>query len=435
MSAPAIAVPVAGARSIRGVLAVQHGALAAFVVACFAPYLVRSVASPAIFASVVLWAFVAAELVRRQAAAAAFAVWIAVPVVLLCIAYGLNTLPDVAKAAAGELPAAFGQFGVELPIAAVAGALLVGSGRTRGVARVVRVVAAGCALAALIERRTGRQFFPGNVVNTNFGYTQQVQGAALTDSGALRGIVAADHPLVLALLLATTVAIVLAGPLRPARFLELGVLLAGIWATDSSGPLAVALLAVVLRCAAPVLRRAGVHHGIGLPAARVLFALGVSALLLAAAFVWHPVIDPGALDQSTLYRFALFSFIPVAIAAQPFGYGLAGPPRGLFVVESPGHPLDVAATVDSEAVLMVLRFGLIGLLVFLAIAWISTRAVLDRSSLRAGGGALAVMTGCGAIVAIEVWPTVSAAWVLLIAFTLSLLVAARRKRLEQGEVR
>ena len=69
----------------------------------------------------------------------------------------------------------------------------------------------------------------------------------------------------------------------------------------------------------------------------------------------------------------------------------------------------------------------------LAIAWLATRAVLDARVLASGGGALAVMTACGAIVAIEVWPTVSAAWVFLIAFTLSSLVAARRARAAGGD--
>lgn len=428
MTASAIVAPVAEVRAGRGVAVVGYLAGAAFVVACFCPYLIGLLVSPVIFASVVLWLFVAAEIVRRGTSPAAFGVWIAVPIVLLVVAYGLNTMPDVAKAGLGALPDAFGQFAVELPIAAVAGALLPRSGRAPSIAATVRVVALACALAAVVERRTGRQFFPGDVVNTNFGFTQQVQGAALSDDGALRGIVASDHPLVLALLLATTVAIVLVGPLRPVRFVELGVLLAGIWATDSSGPLAVAVLAVAVRVSVAVARRAGLRFRPSRAAVRVVFAVAVAGLLLAAAFLWHPVIDPTVLDQSTLYRFALYSFIPVAIAAHPLGFGLGGPPRGLFVVESPGHPLDIAATVDSEFVLMVLRFGVVGLVVFLSIGWIAIRGLLDTHVLRRGGGALAVMTGTGAIVAIEVWPTVSAAWVLLIAYTVSLLVAVRRER-------
>ncbi|WP_158590154.1 hypothetical protein [Amnibacterium setariae] len=428
MTAPAIVAPVAGRAEPRVLVALQDAALAAFVIACFCPFLIERVTSPAIFAALVLWVFVLVELARRRAAQAALGVWIGLPVVLLVVAYALNTLPEVQRAALGALPGAFGQFGVELPVAAVAGALLVRSGRARWAATSVRATAVLCALGAVLERRTGRQLFLGNVVNTNFGYTQQVQGAALTDSGALRGIVAADHPLVLALLLATTVAIVLVGPLRPVKLIEVGLLLAGIWATDSSGPLAVAVLAVAVRLVVALADRAAIPVVPSRRLVRIVAVVAVSAFLLAATFLWHPVIDPSVLDQSTLYRFALFSFIPVAIAARPLGFGLIGPPRGTFVVESPGHPLDIAATVDSELVLMVLRFGLVGLLVFLAIAWIGIRGVLDRRALRRGGGALAVMTACGAIVAIEVWPTVSAAWVLLMGFTLALLVESRRAR-------
>lgn len=386
-----------------------------FVVAVFSPFLVERFTSPSIFIVAVLWVAVSCDLIVRRARPIAFAAWLPVPILLLIGLYALSAVPETILARLNGLPQVLAQYAVVLPVAAAAGYVA-----TRGglnvLAPILRIAAAVNAPLALFERLSGRQIFSDNVVGTSFSTSAQVVGTAVTLGGDLRGIVASDHPLVLGALLVSVVPLVFRAGFRLLVMPEVLLLLAGAWATDSSGPLVVGVGAVVVLTALHWVPDHTLRSA--MRPAGWLFLCALAVFAVVARFVWTPIVDSfSVIDESTQYRFALFALIPRIIAEHPFGFGLGDVPTGTLLIERTGPTLDVSVSVDSEPVLLVIQLGVIGAAAFAVVLWLAIRGGLLHAGGAFGLGPLLVMTLCGTVVALHVWPSIGSLWGLLIGIS------------------
>jgi hypothetical protein len=406
---------------MRAVRVVQTWCFAIIAFDAFFPYLVERLPSWGWLVPGTAWLAGLAELHRRQGRPGAVALWIAVPVAAACASYFFTTLPDFVLGPLGTLPDGLNQYLFVFPLLLVAGVVCAASPELRVLTGSLRLLGAVVALMALVERFSGHLFFSGNTVATNFGASHaRAVTVSISDSGSVRGIVASYHPLVLGTLLAVVLSLAL---MRPGRRkpLEAFVLLAGIWATDSTGPLGIGLLLVLIAVLRALRERMGAAP-VRLGAALGGYVLAVAVFLGLSAWVWQPVVDvDAAVDVSTQYRFALFSMIPRLLALHPFGLGVGDLPTGTFLIESSGHPIDISASVDSELVVLVLQLGGVGLIAYFSVLGLAIRNVVRGSSPSLGSWGLLAFTLCGLTVALHVWLTDAALWCLLIGIGLAAL--------------
>ena len=247
-------------------------------------------------------------------------------------------------------------------------------------------------------------------------------------AGHLRAALLAEHPLVLATLLA--IAIPAAVRLRKPtwRIAASVVVIAGIYCTQSRGPLAAAL--IYLGTCAVFGRRgrsAVTARSMVVPAA-VFVVMGVVAALLVS-----PFLDSGDLrstdpaQASLEYRVALYAHVGRSLAGHPWGWGPAGLPHGTYLIQSALGALDVADTVDSELVLLTLEYGALGLVAFLAIASLMLDRVLRLAD--AASDALAILVFCSLFLAIHSWTGLGSVAFLLVACALHV---GRPAEVDQG---
>jgi hypothetical protein len=147
--------------------------------------------------------------------------------------------------------------------------------------------------------------------------------------------------------------------------------------------------------------------------------LGVCAVLT-------PVIEPDSpLDPSSQYRFGLYSLIPRIFAEHPFGYGGGIIPRGELLIEQLGGTIDVARTVDSELVLSVIQYGILGYVAYFVILWVSARASFVSGPTRVAAISALMFTVTGFFLALHVWVSVLPIWAFLLGITVFAAVRGR----------
>lgn len=315
--------------------------------------------------------------------------------------YALTTLAGSGAVASSNAQ----RFLVTFPLALVAGYVLAGSRRTLDyLARVVVAVASLTAILALIEFGTGRSLL---------GRDTEFMDYVRDDSA--RAVVGAEHPLVLGVLLALAVPLAYRGLGRWSRWPVVVLLLSGVYATGSRGPLGVAVGVLALLAVPGLMRFLARHFGV------VLFAVmaGLGVLWYFASKVWQPeTTSMDTLANSMEYRAAIYSLMPRILVARPFGYGLGDLPAGQWLIRSPDQFQDITTTVDSQWVLSSLRLGWVGIALLIAVAVIAILALRRRLDF---GLALLVLTGCGTFVALDAWDGAGTLWLLLVGVGLRLL--------------
>jgi hypothetical protein len=289
---------------------------------------------------------------------------------------------------------------IVFPIAVLLGSCLTHRER-QSLARSYLMVAVAVALLALVEHARGSWLF---------AHPQLAGGLYRNDS--LRALVGAEHPLTLGLMLVGAVPLCLTVISNlPLRTLVLACLTAGVWATGSRGCVALIFVAIVL--AVLIGSRARMAPW----ASRLTFAALVSAI---GWIAWQGAEDPthrvltnsDSEAASSEYRLRLYQAVGDSLSSHPLGWGWKGLPKGQYLLQSSTFGVkDLALTVDSEVVLMVFDFGLVGLLLFAVGIWRSGGArrladPLNRSAwLMLLGGlflALHAWIGLGTVLAVIV---------------------------------
>lgn len=272
-------------------------------------------------------------------------------------------------------------------------------------ARAFVYIAISMAILAIIERLSGSFFVAGSYVDAD----------RLVRDGAIRSIVGAEHPLVLSVLLVTAIPLLqMTFSHRGWRLAMHGFLLAGIFATNSRGALAVAALWLVLSLAlkTQLLQRAGSFALRTLAVA----AAGTGIIWLVAGTGSESLSSTSAIDASAEYRSALYVFALRTLMEQPFGWGLGGLPEGVYVVASYFGRLDVAATVDSEIALAMFDFGWLGVLGIVGLGYFLLKS--NRFQSPTGQSAL-LISASGFYLALHSWAGLGSAWFLLLGLCVS----------------
>ncbi|WP_136697237.1 O-antigen ligase family protein [Geodermatophilus dictyosporus] len=252
----------------------------------------------------------------------------------------------------------------------------------------------------------------------------------LERDGHLRAALLSEHPIVLsALLLVALPAAVRLG--RAGRRLPTAaLLLAGIYCTQSRGALVAGVVYLAVRLLADRSRRGSTRSGrLLVPGAVAMVAAVAVGLLLSPPGIEATVTSADGAQSSVEYRGVLYSLIGESLSTHPFGWGFAGLPHGVYLVPSPIGVLDVADTVDSELVLLVFEYGLVGLGLFVLVASLG----VDRA-VRAGdvpNDAFALLVFVSLFLAIHAWTGVGALAFIL----LSCAVHGGRQRPTEAPVR
>lgn len=293
---------------------------------------------------------------------------------------------------------------VLFPLMFVAGNVLSVSGLGTRAASLLVYAAILMALLAIFERLRGSFFVAGSYENA---------GRLLRD-GTVRSIVFAEHPLVLSVLLIAAIPFVQATfKNRFPRFLTYFLLVGGIVATNSRGALMLTIGWFLLAWAF----RVGILGHKGARWTRVLAVgaavVGFVSLLLGSGA--ENISSISAVDASAEYRSSLYYFAAQSMLDQPWGWGLAGLPQGIYVASSYFGPLDIARTIDSEVALVMFDFGWVGLLGFIYLAFLLTKG--KRLSTPFGQSALLV-TASGSYLALHAWVGLGSMWFLLIGLAI-----------------
>lgn len=380
----------------------------AVAVAVFMPFLVDRLVTPQAVIVAALLGLTLAEGIARRSHAAPF---VALAVYLGVAVVGIDLWFEADRQSAASLVFLL------VPVALVAARMVATSSMLSLYLKVWVAVAAVNALVGIFERLTA---------TTVFG-----QERYLVHSGMGKAIVAADHPLVLGVLLAGTV--LLARPAIGRLVWVVGPILAGgALATNAIGPTAIAALALIV----------ALFPSIGRFLQRRTWILGTVVVLICAVlvylllFVWNKSVPTMDLDEySNQYRTAMYSFVPEILRDAPLGYGPGGPEAGTYTFDTAlKGERDLAVQVDSEAMLLVLDFGWFGVAAFVAAFIVGIRGVSRNPAF--GLAALAV-TGAGFFVSIHAWGSSATFWVLLIglaAWAPPVVEVARMKRFRSTAV-
>ena len=286
------------------------------------------------------------------------------------------------------------------PLALIAGALIAGSKSSKSYIVGWQLISLALVPLAIFEYLTTTSLF-----GRNYLYF-------LSEYGTGRALLMADHPIILGVLWVVGIALLsftrmkIRVPLALAFF-------AGILSTGSAGPIAVGAMALLVVMFPKLLAYVG-RRG---KAVGALLTLGIAVAAYPSLTVWEPKIAGATIDAySTGYRPALYSLVPDILAHVPFGYGIEGIPRGVWYLDSSrAGARDIALTVDSELVYIVLIFGWAGLAAFLGLLVIALRCLKTSPELSL---TLFCLVACGLTVALTAWSTMTAVLVLVVGATL-----------------
>jgi hypothetical protein len=247
---------------------------------------------------------------------------------------------------------------------------------------------------------------------TEFGLNRSILGreevSALARDGHVRGIFAAQHPLVLGTVLAACIPLVIYSGMRWPRLLAV-VLLVGSYTTGSRGPTFLAAGFLLLQFVPRAIQLAQKKYRL----ARLASVTALVTLLMFAFFVWSPVILGSTGDEySTGYRSAIYSFLPEIFGEEPFGYGFSSIPAGHWLIYSQLRGvLDLAHTVDSEIVYIALGFGVLGVGAFAVIFYLGVAAMRYNYAISAS---CTVVSAAGMVLALHAWDSIGPFWYVLI---------------------
>ncbi|MCU1438809.1 MAG: hypothetical protein JWP66_1896 [Naasia sp.] len=371
-----------------------------------------------------VWLYALTEIVRRTGRSLLTLAWAVVPPVLTFAMWLLYQTPRAEREFV-TLPAADRDFLV-LALVGIVGGLLAGRDpRIGSFVTALRATAAVTAALALVEKGLGEQLFPGNIVTGGFG--KDIGNQLVAHDGGIRVLVAAEHPLILGLLLTAVLPFVLARPVSLLKVLELALLLTANWATDSIGPFWLGVAVVAIGLAWP--RRWRARALMPTWVAALVALAGLALLIYAMLFVWTTDISNGRPGgDGARYRTALLSLVPDILATHPFGYGPAQIPANTLFVDAGDKLLDVSKTVDSQITFWVIQVGILGFLAYCAISWLAIRGIARGAQSPLTTMPLFLVTLLGSIVALTCWASVSVFWLFLAAAAVTVPFAGQGKR-------
>lgn len=301
---------------------------------------------------------------------------------------------------------------VIFPIAFITGHLILSTGHIRNFLQAYLSVALVMAFLSIVENQVGRSLIGDD---DRFAFIARLR--------EFRSAVAAEHPLILGIYLAVAIVTVAAFSLSAVQRVSVcTVLILGILSTDGRVPLIIGVSAAVLICC---FKDATLGS---LASKRSWLIVGtISAWSLIAylsVFQWtNSAYGATAADSSAAYRPAIYSFIPDILSRSYSGIGFADVPQGLWLIRGRSVTYDLANTVDSEVVLLALRFGIFGLLSFAAI-WSLFIATCRLDPVIGAMGIVLLVTGFST--AISAWNTLGSFAFMIIGLAFAQILKAGR---------
>jgi hypothetical protein len=296
---------------------------------------------------------------------------------------------------------------VLLPLALASGVLSVQANCARTMLAPLRTLGLTFALLACAERTLGRALW--------------VQAPIIQRGGEQRAIVFSEHPIVLGVLLLAALA-VLSDEHRPIRKVLCQVIVVlGIYSTGSRGPLLMALLFLAWHYG--TLLRGPRFRALAIVASSLSFFLFFT---VGSMLIWDPIVtgtDEASISAS--YRYGIYATVPQQVYSHPGGLGIFGLPSSTLWIPTPGGPVDIAESIDSEPVLLAYELGYFGLLMFLIIWYVNTIAAI-RGEWATTAGLLVTLAGL--TVAIHSWTSAGPMWTLLTGMSLATLRSRTRNR-------
>ncbi|KYH44492.1 O-antigen ligase [Branchiibius sp. NY16-3462-2] len=298
------------------------------------------------------------------------------------------------------------RFFVTFPLAICAGCVICSSRDAMNyLARSITAVACLSAALAVVEFAIGTSIFG-----------RDAEFASYFRDNSARAVVGAEHPLILGVLLGLAIPFAYAC-LRAwwLRWPTMLLLMAGIYATGSRGPLGIAVGVVIFMVLPGLARFMARHFGVLFLAALI----GLATLWYYASKVWQPVTSSSdALANSMEYRAAIYSLLPRILLARPLGYGLGDLPANVWLIQAPDRAQDITVTVDSQLVLSGMRLGWLGMALLGVILVVAVLAMRRRVDF---GLSLFLITGAGTFVALDAWDGAGTLWMMLFGCGLRLL--------------
>ena len=292
-------------------------------------------------------------------------------------------------------PGTFAVFLITFPTSFLLGKILVKGNKLDRYLVIYQQVSLAVAVLAIYEWGTSSRIF----VSSRATYVDPS-----------RASVGLDHPIILGMFLALAIPVFSTFTKSAIyKYTSVFLLLFGVYASGSSGPLAIAIGATVI-FNIDILQKIWIKSGKTL--SWILFpVLGYCAYL--AYNVWQPIIADYTIDQySDGYRVALYALVPQFLKDAPLGFGPEGlPPNSYFIFSLFRGIRDVSVSVDSEIAFLIVKFGLVGLVFFVWQFWLGLRRLQD-SPLCAS--MLVMISLTGTVVALHAWNTTSVLWFLLI---------------------
>ena len=303
------------------------------------------------------------------------------------------------------------RYTVIFPLACVTGYLLFWTGKTKCFIKAFVSTSLLMSALAITERLVGRSLIGDD---DRFAFISRLR--------EFRSAVAAEHPLVLAIYFAAAIIAIGFFDLASTRRIAVCTILClGIVSTDSRIPL---LLGIVSSIAICFFRDVTLNF---LKNKRKTLLLTSASVWLAVGWfsVYHwtnSAYGTTAAESSAAYRPAIYSLIPNIISRESAGVGFSDIPQGVWLIRGNSTTYDLANTVDSEVVLLALRFGYFGLIAFGAV-W-STFIICSKYN--------PVIGAMGVGILVAGFSTAITAWNTLGSFTFVVLGVAIAQLMDRG---
>lgn len=295
---------------------------------------------------------------------------------------------------------------IVFPLFLLAGFILGRSPNTSIYVRVLVLVGVFVAVLALTESLLGRSILGRDAML-----------ASLQRGDRTRSLVAAEHTLVLGTILAALIPLAADKPTKLARLAAV-VLMLGSWSTGSRGPIAMAIVALLIQFVPYAASLLPKHFRL-VRASSILIFIGVVYL---SVVVWEPTVRGSTgLEYSANYRPALYALLPEMLIDKPFGNGLGELPSGVYMISTDLYGRqDITETVDSEIVYSALSLGWLGVIGYVSVAAIAIASFRHSYSI---GLSATILTLAGMFLALHAWDSLGPLWYLMTGMSLALVTS------------
>lgn len=318
---------------------------------------------------------------------------------------------------------------VMLPLVFALGTLV--SGHYSTVVQMLRAVVVVAIVAAVlgIAEAVSHHY----VVNNPLFFGTEARGSFLRARSIYPQPLVLATVLLVGLVFAVNSALV---PRKANRILGGCILSVGVLSTQSRGAVGVVVSMVVVYGLCRIIKRNDLLRFLTLCVANVGIVLGVlysSGLRFGGEASAQLVTSSNAETASAQYRGELYRRLHDILSLRPFGTGFGSVPRNIVVFDSSYGRLDIARSIDSEYVLLAVKFGYVALLgsvvLFIGLLWlISSSSGLNQSV----AFSLYAIALSGLFLAIESWVTLVAFVALLSGILCGLVAIAHHSSINRA---